>query len=305
MTRRGNRGAALVIAMLLAAFAAAVAASVFAEQQRWSRTVLHRRDHVQAQALAMAGVQWARQVLQDDARRTAIDHLGEPWAMTLPPIPVENGEIRGMIVDAQGRLNVNAVGGTNAIAQAQREWITRLFAQRGGPGAALDALADWIDADGIARPGGAEDAHYAALPGAGLAANAPLMRTAELVAVKGVSPVALAAVAPWLAALPPGTPVNVNTAPPEVLAAIVVNLTGDALNAFVAGRAQKPFTTIAEFRARLPEGTTLRGEEALAVKSGLFMVTVEARQGTTRSRARALVRRSGTDWPAVVWQVVE
>ena len=29
---------------------------------------------------------------------------GEPWALTLPPIPIENGEIRGAIVDAQGRL---------------------------------------------------------------------------------------------------------------------------------------------------------------------------------------------------------
>ncbi len=83
--------------MLLAALAAAIAATVFADQQRWSRTVVHRRDQVQAQALAMAGVQWARQILYDDARRSAIDHLGEPWALTLPPIPLENGEIRGAI----------------------------------------------------------------------------------------------------------------------------------------------------------------------------------------------------------------
>ena len=53
--------------MLIAALAAAVAATVFADQQRWSRTVEHRRDQVQAQALAMAGVQWARQILDDDA----------------------------------------------------------------------------------------------------------------------------------------------------------------------------------------------------------------------------------------------
>jgi general secretion pathway protein K len=304
MMRRA-RGAAVVVAMLLAALAAAVAASVFAEQQRWSRTVLHRRDHVQAQALAMAGVQWARQVLQEDARRTAVDHLGEPWAMTLPPIPVENGEIRGTIADAQARLNVNALGAANAAARAQQEWITRLFAQRGGPGGALDALADWIDADGIARPAGAEDAYYASLPAAGLAANAPMLRAAELMAVKGVAAPALLAVTPWIVALPPGTPINVNTAPPEVLEAIVRNLSGDALSAFVAGRAQKPFTTIAEFRARLPDGATFAGEEALGVKTAFFLVAVEARQGTTRARCRALLRRSGTDWPAVVWQVVE
>ena len=64
------RGAAIILAMLIAALAAAVAATVFADQQRWGRTVEHRRDQVQAQALAMAGVQWARQILDDDARRS-------------------------------------------------------------------------------------------------------------------------------------------------------------------------------------------------------------------------------------------
>jgi len=301
----GERGAAVVLAMLIAALAAAVAATVFADQQRWGRNVEHRRDQVQAQALAIAGVQWARQILDDDARRSDIDHLGEPWALRLPPIPVENGEIRGTIADAQGRLNVNALGGTGASAQRERARIATLFAQRGGPVAALDAIADWIDADGAVRGAGAEDAYYAAQPAPGLAANVPVLRVADLAVVKGVTRETLAAVAPFLSALPAGTPLNVNTAPPEVLAAVVDNLTAERVAALVAARAQKPYTTVAEFRARLPDGAALPGEEALAVRSGFFYVTIEARQGTTQARARALLRRSAGAWPAVVWQVVE
>jgi len=301
----GHRGAAVVLAMLIAALAAAVAATVFADQQRWGRSVLHRRDQVQAQALAVAGVQWARQILDDDARRTSIDHLGEPWAMSLPPIPVENGEIRGAIVDAQSRLNVNALGSAGASAQVERARIAALFAQRGGPTAALDAIADWIDADSIARDAGAEDAFYATQPAPGLAANTPVLRVAELAVVKGVAPQALAAVAPFLSALPASTPLNVNTAPPEVLAAVVDSLNGERSAALVADRARKPYTTIAEFRARLPQGATLADDRSLSVTSSFFYVTVEAKQGTTQARARALLRRSGADWPAIVWQVVE
>ncbi len=78
--------------------------------------------------------------------------------------------------------------------------------------------------------------------------------------MKGVTPQALAAVAPFLSALPAGTPVNVNTAPAEVLATIVDGLDSDGLAALVAGRAQKPFATIAEFRSRLPQGATLSSE---------------------------------------------
>jgi general secretion pathway protein K len=300
-----ERGAAIVLAMLIAALAAAVAATVFADQQRWSRTVEHRRDQVQAQAIAMAGVQWARQILDDDARRSNIDHLGEPWAMSLPPIPIENGEIRGAIVDAQGRLNINGLGDAGVPGEQTRARIARLFAQRNGPAGALDALADWIDADGVVREAGAEDAYYAAQPVPGLAANAPAVRVAELASVKGVTPQTLFAIDPFISALPPGTPVNVNTASPEVLAAIVGNLTAERLATLVAGRARNPFPSVAEFRARLPEGAVLASETGLSVQSSFFYVTVTATQGATQARARALLWRSGSAWPAVVWQIVE
>ena len=110
---------------------------------------------------------------------------------------------------------------------------------------------------------------------------------------------------PFLSALPPGTPVNVNTAPPEVLAAIADNLAGERLESLVADRARKPFTTVAEFRARLPDGAKLASDIGLSVSSSYFYVTMEARQGANRARARALVRRDGGAPPAIVWQVVE
>jgi general secretion pathway protein K len=300
-----SRGAAIVLAMLLAALAAAVAATVFADQQRWSRTVEHRRDQVQAQALALAGVQWGRQILYDDAQRSTIDHLREPWAMALPAIPLDNGQVRGAIVDAQARLNVNALGESGARADIERARIARLFAQRGGPVGAVDAIADWIDSDAIPRDGGAEDAFYAARRAPGLAANAPVLRVAELAEVKGVTPSALATVAPFLTALPAGTPVNVNTAPPEVLAAVVDKLDGEGLAKLLAARMQSPFNNLAEFRAQLASPATVAGDDTLSVKSDFFYVTIEAQQGATLARARALLRRKGNEWPDVVWQIVE
>lgn len=300
-----GRGAAVILAMLLAALAAAIAVTLFADQQRWTRAVLQRRDQVQAQALVIAGVQWARQILHGEGRAKSIDHLGEAWAAALPPIPLENGEIRGSISDAAARLNVNAAGG--ATNDAERERIERLFAQRGGPADAVDAIADWIDPDGVVRPGGAEDASYGELAVPGLAANGPVVRVAELAAVRGVSLPSLAAVSPFLAALPAGTPLNVNTAPPEVLATLFKDAGSGAVAAIVAARAQRPFGSVADFRSRLPAGVTLSSEASLAVRSDFFYVSVEARQGTTIARARALLRRgaSGSAWPAIVWQVVE
>ncbi len=302
--RQRARGAAVVLAMVLAALAAAVAVTVFADQQRWSHTVLHRRDQAQAQALALAGVQWARQIVYEDAREPTTN-LGQPWALTLPPIPLENGEIRGSIADAQARLNVNALADSGAAEALAHARLERLFAQLGLARSLLEAIADWVDSDDATRPNGAEDAYYAAQPVPALAADAPIVRTAELADVRGVSGDALVAVAPFVAALPRGTAVNVNTAPLEVLATIVDDASGAALAALVADRARKPFTTIAEFRARLPQGARLASEDAIVVKSDHFLVTIEARQGDTLARVRALLRRSGSGWPTVVWQVAE
>ena len=304
-TRGRSGGAAVVVAMLLAAIAAAVAVTVFADQQRWNHTVAHRRDQAQAQALALAGVQWARQILYDDARSTLVDHLGEPWAVTLPPIPIENGDIRGTIVDAQARLNVNALGDTGAPALLARMRFERLFAQRGVALPLLDAIADWVDGDDSARAAGAEDAYYIAQTPPMLAANAPIVRTAELADVRGVAVNALASIAPFIVSLPRGTPINVNTAPAEVLASIVDDANGAVIATLIADRTRRPYTTIAEFRARLPQGARLASEDGLAVKSDHFIVTIEARQGDTLARVRALLRRGGDGWPALVWQVVE
>lgn len=304
---RDSHGAAVVVAMLLAALASAIAVTVFADQQRWTRAVEHRRDQVQAQALAFAAVQWARQVLNEDARVTQIDHLGEPWAITLPPIPLDNGEIRGSIVDAQGRLNVNALAGSGKAAEVDHARMRQLFAARGGPVAAVEAIADWIDTDAASRSDGAEDAFYAARDVPGLAANAPIVRVAELANVRGVSAGELAAVAPFLIALPAGIPLNVNTASPEVLAAVFGDRGGATAAAIVAARAARPFNSLGDLRARVPQAQIGADDVSLAVRSEYFLVSVEARQGTTLARARALLHRgsSGGTWPQVVWQVLE
>ena len=120
-----------------------------------------------------------------------------------------------------------------------------------------------------------------------------------------MTPRAVAAILPFVSALPQGTPVNINTAPPEVLAAIVEDLTPERTEALLADRARKPFTSVAEFRARLPSGATLASDAGLAVASSYFLIAIDARQGTTHSRARALVRRGGGSRPVIVWQVIE
>lgn len=299
------RGAALIIAMLVAALAAVVAMSIAASQQQWAASVTQRRDQVQAQALALAGVQWARQIMFDDAAQGAIDHLNEPWALPLPATPIENGSIEGRIIDAQGLLNVNDLGASTPAGSIARGRFTRLFASLGLPSALADTLGDWVDADNATRENGAEDAWYLAQMPPSLAANAPMLRASEAALVKGITPAALDVLLPNMTALPTEAPLNVNTAPPAVLATVADGLAGSGIAALVATRTQRPFSSIADFRTRLPQGVVLGDESTLSVSSNYFLVMVRARQGDTQARARALLKRGGGGWPTIVWQVIE
>jgi type II secretory pathway component PulK len=49
-----------------------------------------------------------------------------------------------------------------------------------------------------------------------------------------------------------GIAINVNTAPPEVLAATIDGLSLTDANRITAARLGKPFQTLAEFRSRVP-----------------------------------------------------
>jgi general secretion pathway protein K len=304
---RGARGAAIVMAMLLAALAATIAATLLWQQQRWAGEYERRRDQVQAQALAMAGVQWARQILFENAPASMV-HLGQPWAYRLPSTPIENGSIGGYITDAQGRLNVNNLAAAGNAGDSARVAARRLFAEIGIPNSLLNAIVDWIDSDDVVTGGGgAEDAFYLAQSTPGLAANAPVRRVAELLAVRGADPVLIARLRAFVDALDAPTAINVNTAPAEVLVAAIGGLDSAGAAALVASRNTTPFGSVSDFRSRLQRGDLSIDETMLSVTSNWFVVSIDARQGDTVARARALLKRSAIagEWPSVAWQTVE
>lgn len=303
---RRQHGLALIVAMLVAALAAAVALSLATAGTQWSAQVSHRRDQVQAQSIALAGIQWARQILAADERSTTFDHAGEPWALPLPATPVENGSVEGRIVDAQARLNVNNLA-SEAHGAFERRRFERLFEALRVQAATLAAIVDWVDRDDVAQPGGGEDAWYRAAAQGGVAANMGAVRVQELGVVRGMTPATLAALMRYATALPADapTPLNVNTAPPELLAASISNIDQGELAALMASREQRPFRSLAEFRERLPAGASIGDESLYTVKSRFFLVSVRARQGDTIARAVALIERGGNAWPRVVWQTVE
>ncbi|HLX79226.1 MAG TPA: type II secretion system minor pseudopilin GspK [Burkholderiales bacterium] len=293
---------AIVLAMSVVALAALAATAMMVSQSTWSRQVELTAGHAQAQLLVQAGLNWACALLSDDRRTSNIDHLGEPWALQLPPVPVENGTVAGRIEDEQGKFNLNNLARGGRIDPAQQAHFRRLLSVLALPPALAAALADWIDADSDPQSqDGAEDGYYLSLQPPYLTANRPLTDIAELALVRGFDDGVRVRLRPFVTALPRFTAINANTAPPEVLSAVIDGLTLDDARAIVARRGRAYFRDFSDFFNRLPAGFTIPTED-VSVSSDYFLASMRATIGGAQARGSALLARGNAGWPAIVWR---
>ena len=105
---RREHGVAAITAILIVAVAASAATFMLAQQSAMVDQATLVQSRAQADAFADAGLDWARGVLAEDARRTGnVDHLGEGWAQPIVGLPVDRALVAGAIADEQiGRAHV-------------------------------------------------------------------------------------------------------------------------------------------------------------------------------------------------------
>lgn len=307
-----QRGAALIVAILIVTLAASTAAFAIWQQSLWVRQLENITDRARADQLVAGAIDFARAALKDDKDKT-IDTLEEPWASAIV-LPVEESTLSGQLTDEQGRLNINNLAGANstppnATAKFWLDSFVRLLDDLKVPKAQelASAAADWVTND----PTGVTDLQYLALNPPYTAPRRPILDVAELARVKGFDAEIIRTIAPFVTALDatptasaaaaPIIPVNVNTASPEVLAAIIQNLTvNDAKN--VAKKV--PFKDVVAFRAALPPAllNTACQNNACDVKSSYFTATVRVKSGRIEAGYTVLLDRTAGAWPGIKWR---
>ncbi len=301
-------GAAIILAVLTLALVAGLAAMVVRDYGAAVASLSGRHDQAQARLLARGAVDWARNVLADDARRTSIDYFGENWAVRVPPTPVEDGEVSGELEDLSGRFDLNSLVLAGVADPVRATVYKRLLSELGiSPmeAAALAAsLIDWIDADdAVTSPDGAESGWYAAATPLRAPANAFLTDVDELTLIRGYGIDLVNRLRPFVTALPAAAPLNVNTASAEVLAAVVPGLGTDGARVLIAKRLSIPFKNPADFIARLPRADLRPDAVPLSVTSRYFMASGRARYGLATTRMQVLLDR-GRIWPEIIWQKI-
>ena len=295
MNGHRQRGVALITAVLIVALATILAVNVGFRgmlDQRRSAT-LFALD--QAYEIALGAEAWAADFLRRDAQESKTDHLGETWAKPLPPLPIEGGVVEGRLEDQQGRFNLNSLafqdGTTNPEAVKQLE---RILAALELEPAWAATMADWIDQDAQpAFPDGAEDTVYTGQVPAYLAANMPVTRSSELLALPGFGPERYARLRPYVTALPVGTPLNVCTAPGIVLDALSENTREFGVNVKDLSDRRKDacFPSLEDLRGALGDEAYNKVKNSLTESSSYFRASVWVTIGTTQFTLYSLLAR--------------
>jgi general secretion pathway protein K len=259
----------------------------------------------QADLYAQAGLDWARGVLDQDARASAVDSLAEGWAQPIAGLPVERALVAGDIADEQGKFNLNDLLNGTQRSEPDMRAFGRLLAGLGLAPDLADAVLDWIDADpDLADPGGAEDSYYLALARPYRTPNVLMTQVEELYRVRGFDAATVAKVKPFVTALPARTPLNLNTASDRVIAA-VLDLPLEKARQLVTERGRKPFASVQDFGERARKGgIEVAAANVADVKSSFFSVRVRVAQDDVQLAVEALVRRAAAPatGTSIIWR---
>lgn len=283
------RGAALLIAMVLLTVITTLASGMVWQQWRATQIEAAERSRVQLYWLTHAGMDYARLILREDQftsqRDGAPTSLQGPWATPLQEARLssmlaadrENSSdvdldafLSGAITDVQSRYNLRHLVVEGKLVEAQVAVLVRLCEAAGLPADVAPRLAERL---------------LAATQGT--AADAPLMpQTVDDLVWLGLAPETLKKLAPLVVLLPEATPINLNTAPREVLAAVVPGLDLGGADRLLQARARQPFKRPEDAATLLGNGVQLPGPQQVDVRSSYF----EA-QGQLRLEDRLITER--------------
>ncbi len=312
--RARQRGVAIITALLLTTLSITIVASLFWQQQVQVRSMENQRLHLQTKWILRGALDWARLVLrQDGIDNRFATTLNAVWNTPLAETRLDQyiereriqGEVfdatlQGRVVDAASRYNLMNLSTGRAINPKHvliyQNLLTHLQIDPALAMRTAQAIAS--SAAPAQQPLGVEGAPPPTDPPVPLVevVGAPMALTQldDLLAIPGYTIEIVAKLREFAIVLPEVTPVNVNTAPAEVLAALVTGMSVSEANAVVARRKQASYRGLDQFTSQLGE-KKLVVEGAADIKSRYFLVISRIRLDRAALDAVALVNRNLDD----------
>nr|WP_314542729.1 type II secretion system minor pseudopilin GspK [uncultured Massilia sp.] len=334
-TRR--RGVAVVTALLLTTLAVSIVASLFWQQQVQVRTMENQRLQLQTKWIQRGALDWAMLVLtgSTNLQYTSLD---QPWATPLAETRLDEyvererveGErydatLSGNITDACARYNLTNLAENRQMDDGQIMAFGRLLTNLQMDSGLARRVAQYVAAGQSVQVPVTPDGDQLGTgtgtgtgTGSGSGANQntsqitgvqgtpmPFVEIDDLLSVPGFTPAMVERLRPFVVVLPLASKVNVNTAAPEVLAAMVRGMSVSEANAWAVRRKQAPWISDNMFERELQDsGKAAIVPQGFTVKSDWYLVNSRIRLDRAALDAESLIRRSAsplTGGTQVVW----
>lgn len=250
-----ERGVALLVVLMGIALMTLIIIDFCSTAALGYLSAANQANELRAYYFAKSSVAVGLGLLAEDSRMDAAmqppyDSLTDVWAVPFPPVNVDGGTASISIIDETRKININQLinMSTGEINPQFAEVLTRLFTIVGVSPEVIPAIADWLDADSLtASTNGAEMDYYMRLVPPYAPRNGPMPTIGDLKMVRGIDDAAFTRLLPFIT-VEPEMQVNVNTAPPEVLAALSPQLFAnpDLVKAIVTARMIRPFANMTD-----------------------------------------------------------
>ncbi|WP_137172491.1 type II secretion system minor pseudopilin GspK [Massilia sp. HP4] len=301
-----QRGVAVVTALLLTTLAISIVASLFWQQQVQVRSMENQRLQLQTKWIQRGALDWASVILrQPFGGRISLEQI---WATPLAETRLDqyierervqgenfNASLSGQVYDATARYNLSNLANGGIRSPVQTEVLARLLTNLRLEARLARPIADFVAAGqplAVVDP----DATTAGPQTPRTGNPMPIMRVDDLLAVQGVKPETVEALRPFVIVLPSDdTTVNVNTAPAEVLAAVLADCSLAQANAIVEQRKRIPWNDVQLFKSEFEcaQQQQPQGEAKINITSNYFLVQSRIRLDRAALDAESLVERGG------------
>lgn len=295
MTAHSQRGVALLTILLLVVSITVVAGAMLASQKIAIRRSSLLFDQNQLLQDIDTGQQLALTIIRADDELNDTDSAQDIWAQSLPPYILDKHSIGIEVRDEAGRFNINNLYHDGAVDTAALAVFQKLLMQLNIEPDIAIAVLDYQDTDSeVYQDGGDESVVYNQQSSNSVdknLANQAFVSVDQLEEVKGVNAEVLALLRPYITVVPYYLPININTASPMLLAALIDGATSKQMQAVVDLRAKQAFTSIDDMW-QLPILSGLNEEQRktlaplLAVDSQAFMALITVSDNAAVGQAR-------------------
>ena len=311
-----QRGAAILIAMVIVVLVTTLAAAMVWQQWRAVQIEAAERSRAQSRWILVGALDWARLILREDARNGGGDHLGEVWAAPLAEARLstflaadksndDDGPeafLSGSITDAQSRYNLRNLIRDGRTDPAELAVLKQLFENINVSAEVANTVSKTLLSSAPPPAARSNAPGEASLPvpetDRPSVPQVPPHSVAQL-AWFGLDTQTLRHIEPFVVLLPRPTPVNLNTAPREVLAAVIDGIDLGTAERLTQTRQRTPFTNLEDAQKILPESAHL-APLRVTTQTEFFEVRGRLRLENQTVEERTLVRRVGRDVSAIL-----